>query len=463
MGAPISNTVNNTQKPVFGIPQKKTNLATLGSKPFTTANSTPVKAPTQSTDSWESSVGTPAVVQKTPIISNAAQSKTTPTPQSLMSDLNTAQQMLNQVTGKSTQPTLGLVTPPSPVPTTTPTEPNKPKALFSDVASSLYNRGTTTNADYLQRQKEYQDKLDLIRKFKTSAADTAAGLAGQGTSARVLQGRQQALQQANAETLRALEEEATQAQQGIGFSQAQQGLEQAALNSAGGFATPIQVPYSNQLVNPLTGESMGSGSANMQSAVQNVTQKLQTGQMSYEDAKAALAGYGQGGLDMLNRSLPTGFSIPQSNVLVQQQGTIGPAMSLANTALQNVKNIMSQLPDVQNTNIPLINYITRGVSTQTGIGSEQTRALTGAIQSLKNNYAALLASTKGGTPTDYSSQVNAEIPDNATMNDILAVEHNMQVLGQARQQIYGNPGMSGSTAATGGIVQTSAGPVATGW
>jgi len=166
---------------------------------------------------------------------------------------------------------------------------------------------------------------------------------------------------------------------------------------------------------------------------------------------------------MLNRSLPAGFNIPQSNVLVQQQGTIGPAMSLANTALQNVKNIMSQLPDVQNTNIPLINYITRGVSTATGVGSEQTRAFTGAIQSLKNNYAALLASTKGGTPTDYGNQVNAEIPDNATMNDILAVEHNMQVLGQARQQIYSNPGMSGSNSAGGNVVQTSAGPVATGW
>jgi hypothetical protein len=225
----------------------------------------------------------------------------------------------------------------------------------------------------------------------------------------------------------------------------QQGQNISALGTAAGLAQPIQVPYSNQLVNPQTGETMGGNSESLQIAVQTIQQKLQRGEMSYDDAKAALVGYGQGGLNALNKSLPPGFNIAQSNTNAQQQGAIGPAISYANTAIQNVKNIMAQLPDTQNTNIPILNAITRGFSTVTGVGSEQTRALTGAIQSLKNAYAALLASTKGGTPTDYSSQADAEIPDNPTMNDITAVEKNMQTLGQARQQIYGNPGMSGVT------------------
>ncbi len=285
-----------------------------------------------------------------------------------------------------------------------------------------------------------------------SARMTALGTAEQAA----LQGTGQQLtgqsQQANAFN-NALTGANTQQQQGI-----------SALGTAANLSQPIQLPYGNQFVNPQTGEAIGGTGGSLQTAVQNVQQKLQAGQMSYDDAKAALAGYGQGGLDALNQSLPPGFNVAQSNVNAQQQGAVGPAMSFANTALNNVKNIMAKLPDIQNTNIPILNAITRGASTLSGVGSEQTRALTGAIQSLKNAYAALLASSKGGTPTDYGNQVNAEVPDNPTMNDIAAVERNMQVLGQARQNIYGNPGMSqGGSTGGGTVVNTSAGAINTNW
>ena len=289
-----------------------------------------------------------------------------------------------------------------------------------------------------------------------------AAIASQSASARMnaLGQAEQAALQGTGQQLTGQSQMASAYNNALSGANTQQGQNISALGTAAGLAQPIQVPYSNQLVNPQTGETMGGSSESLQTAVQTVQQKLQRGEMSYDDAKAALAGYGQGGLNALNQSLPAGFNIAQSNTNAAQQGAVGPAISYANTALQNVKNIMAQLPDVQNTNIPILNALTRGASTLTGVGSEQTRALTGAIQSLKNAYAALLASTKGGTPTDYSNQANAEIPDNPTMNDIMAVEKNMQVLGQARQNIYGNPGMSG---AAGTTVQTSAGAINTNW
>lgn len=324
---------------------------------------------------------------------------------------------------------------------------------------------------------KYSAEIDRVGGLGAGAVagnlSTGTNVVGSGNAAIASQSasqRMQALKDAENAALYGTGQQLTgQSQQATALNSAlsgantQQSQQISALGTAANLAQPIQLPYSNQFVNPQTGETIGGTGGNLQTAVQNVTQKLQSGQMSYEDAKAALSGYGQGGLDALNQSLPQGFSIPQSNFLAGQQGTIGPAMQYADTALQNVKNIMGQLPDIQNTNIPILNMITRGASSLSGVGSEQTRALTGAIQSLKNAYAALLASSKGGTPTDYSSQVNAEVPDNPTLNDIAAVERNMQVLGSARQSIYGNPGMSQVGTGSNTVVQTSAGPINTNW
>lgn len=218
------------------------------------------------------------------------------------------------------------------------------------------------------------------------------------------------------------------------------------LGNAAGVAAPIQVPYSNQLVNPATGQPYGGGSTgSLQDAVSSVVQRLQNGTMGYNDALTALSGYGQGGINALQAALPPGFNIAQSNTLAGQQGTIGPAYDFADKALTNVETLMSQLPSVQNTNIPGVNAVTQGFSTLTGLGSEQTRAVTGAVQTSRNAYAALLASARGGTPTDYSGQAQAEIPDKPTPNDIAAIRKNFETLGAARKQIYGNPGQANQT------------------
>jgi hypothetical protein len=223
----------------------------------------------------------------------------------------------------------------------------------------------------------------------------------------------------------------------------QQSLQQSGLTSAAGFAQPDQVSYGTQYINPLTGESInGEINGNINDSVNGVVQKLQNGEMTYNDALNALSGYGQGGVNALQKALPQGFNIAQSNALGGVQGTVGPAYDYAEVALKNVEDLMKELPSIQNTNIPLLNQITQGFSQKTGIGSEATRAVVGAVNTLRNAYASLLASSKGGTPTDYSSQAIAEIPDNPTPNDIVALRKNLETLGQARKNIYGNAGSS---------------------
>lgn len=240
--------------------------------------------------------------------------------------------------------------------------------------------------------------------------------------------------------------------QGLAASEsAARGVGQSFLDAAGKVA-PVQLPYSNQFIDPTTGQPIGGGvNGSLQSAVTNVAEKIKTGKMTYNDGVAALAGYGQGGINALQESLPPGFNIAQSNTLGGQQGSIGVNYQLAETALANVENILKDLSPAQTTNIPLINKGANWISTQFGVGSEQTRAMTGAVQSLRNAYASLLSSVKGGTPTDYSSQAVAEIPNEPTPNDIAAIRQNFETLGKARLDILGNPGQAGNQSQSGNI------------
>jgi len=247
-------------------------------------------------------------------------------------------------------------------------------------------------------------------------------------------------------------------QRGQTISGAQNQANRALTASTGilGAVAPQFPSYGSQIIQPgLLGQSGGQSGASLQNDVANVVQRLQNGTMSYNDAVAALSGYGQGGLSALQAALPPGFNIAQSNTLAGQQGTVGVNYQLAETALNNVENIIKELGGAQKTNIPIVNKGANWISTQFGIGSEQTRAMTGAVQSLRNAYASLLASVKGGTPTDYSNQAAAEIPAEPTPNDIAAVRKNFETLGTARKDILGNPGNAGnSSSSAGGFAET---------
>lgn len=228
-----------------------------------------------------------------------------------------------------------------------------------------------------------------------------------------------------------------------------QGNQITALNNAGNLAKPMLANFGQQVFNPTNGSLSGG---NLNDAVNQVVEKLKSGQMSYADAQEALSGYGQGGTNALLSALPAGFNVAQSNTLANQQGSIGVNYQLANTALQNVEDRLKELGGAQKTNIPLVNKGANWISTQFGVGSEQTRAMTGAVQSLRNAYASLLSSAKGGTPTDYSYQAEAEIPNEPTPNDIAAIRSNFEILGKAKEAILSNPGVVNNNQNQGGTM-----------
>lgn len=280
----------------------------------------------------------------------------------------------------------------------------------------------------------------LGRQFASQESALQAGL----TNALANQQQQFTASQAQAQR------GATTTQGAYTGAQTQAGRGLLAGSTALGAVAPQFPGYGQQIIQPGLLGQFGGGGGSLQDAVSTVIQRLQQGTMSYNDAVSALSGYGQGGLNALQQALPPGFNIAQSNTLAGQQGSIGVNYQLAETALKNVENLIAQLSASQRTNVPAINKGANWISTQFGIGSEKTRAVTGAVQSLRNAYASLLASVKGGTPTDYSSQAVAEIPNEPTPNDIKAVRANFEVLGKARKEILGNPGQAGSPSGSSG-------------
>ncbi len=320
-------------------------------------------------------------------------------------------------------------------------QPQQPQngGLYGQLIAGLAQRGT-------QSSPEVEAARENLKNFQLANANNQASIASNPNYSLDTQvGRGQIVANQYSQQLPAMQANVTNAL-------TQQGQQITALGSAGNLAQPVQVPYSNQFVDPTTGQPVGGGQngGSLQTAVQNVISRLQAGTMTYDQAAQALSGYGQGGVNALQQSLPPSFNIAQSNTLAGQQGSVGVNYQLADAALNNVENLMKQLAPAQRTNIPAINSFTQGFSTATGLGSEQTRAVTGAVQSLRNAYAALLASARGGTPTDYSGQAQAEIPDQPTPNDIAAIRHNFETLGQVRRNILGNPGQAGNQGGTQG-------------
>lgn len=349
------------------------------------------------------------------------------------------------VSGGTPQPPVAGNTNPSPnvVGQTFP-EPQKPTPTTGGVPNNtgLYGGLVGQGVQKLQEAGDVAKEGGLIRQAMQRQTRDVMGNPYYSGSVKIGQAANIAQQQGSQ-----LEGLATQ-------EKALTGQGQAYLQGAGA-AAPVQVPYGTQYISPITGQSpIGQGGSssqqNPQVQAQTYAQEVATGKRSYADAIAGMGLYGSVGKQFLDQAIRTAnpnFNFAQAQSLGANQGAVGPAYNFAHQALANVESAVANLGSLQKTNLPLLNAGANLGSIYSGVGSEQTRAMIGAVQTLRNAYAALLASARGGTPTDYSAQAQVEIPDQPTPNDISAIKHNFETLGGARVGIYGNPGSGGTGAA----------------
>lgn len=419
LGIPKSSNTANLPNPTLNTPQTKaTQTGLLNNKTF-------------------NAVSTPKIATKSIVNSNPVKSTPINTnPVNQNNPVNNVNSNYNGIAGNS----INNIT----SPTTSGMINNQPNSSVYKNDSNLYGNLVTGLANTPQTNEAVNKANQELAQLQTNIANQNKNIETSGIDTSLATGQEGVLNKINQIQLNT-------AQNKLSNALTQQQLQQSALNQAAGFAQPQLAGYNQQVFNPLTG-NLGNG-GNLNDIVQQVAEKVKSGEMTYADAQNALSGYGQGGTNALLAALPTGFNVAQSNTLANQQGSIIPAYNFAKSALDNLKSIADKLSNssyIQGSNIPLVNSVGNFLSSQTGVNADLTRQYTGAIQEARNAYAQLLAASKGGTPTEYTGQSTAAIPDNATPKDIQAAINNLESLGQSKVNIYSNPGTSNNQSQNNG-------------
>lgn len=323
-------------------------------------------------------------------------------------------------------------------------DPNQ-NGLYGALIAQLANRAQQPSPQYAQAQATYDQAAKDLAAIKDAEAKALGANAQSGADLSFQQGRASILGNQFAQQEAVKTGLMSAAGNVMGQANTQQQLQQQGLGTAIGATAPQQVGYNVQYTNPVTGQPYGGVQmgSNLQGAVSNVVEKLKSGQMTYNDALNALSGYGQGGINALQQSLPPGFNIAQSNTLGATQGQVIPAITYANQALDAVSSAIQGLSiPGQGSNIPAINAAGNVLSSVTGIGATQTQTLSNFVNEARQAIMNALAAKGGGTPSAYESRARSILPDNPTPQEVDAAKQTMITLGTATQNIYGNPGQS---------------------
>ena len=375
------------------------------------------------------------------------------------------------------QPSAGLVssqptsyqsqsyTAPQPTPSYTPPAattqtqpPTGTRGLFSNVVSSLANRGTTPNQqaqDYTAQAAQYgagaipiaEQARDIANQFGQKYAEVGqagarfrAGQLTTGTSP-VAEGNAAVTAQSTAAQQTALAQGQQAALQGIGYQltgqqQAQQaanaaagqaytgqGLEQQALQQAGSLSQPSQNfpfvfdPTTSSYTAPgVGGAGIGAGlTGNPATDAQTFAQQVINHQIPYADAVRSLGYAGptaeaalqqaivQGGGNLTQLQAQTGVQTSQE---AQVQGY--------KSALQQGQNLQSQLTDLITTfglnpnDLNAANIAIQKIATN--ISDPRYQQLSNYINDIANTYAQILT-PPGGAATDTTRSIAASMLD----------------------------------------------------
>lgn len=381
---------------------------------------------------------------------------------------------------------------PKPVTTQTPTvpqtqtQPQQPTNLYGSLIGALTgqalgNPQTSQIATDLQNVGtggELPKAIQALADLRNQYAEKIAGIESQpiplefqqgqaGVLQRLMAARELALQQAVGNTLEGQGQQITALSSAGGITNTQQGLIQQALQQAGALAAPIQVPYTNQLLNPATGANVQGGGTNSilnpLNSIQSYAQMVVSGQMSPSQAASAL-GNNPAFTAALNQAISQqnpNFNFPQAEANATAQGQAltqnvqmgGQLQKQAETVKQHMQTLQTAYEQLAaNYGLPLLNAGVNAVASQFGSGPLQSYKL--ALSNVRDELAKVLG---GGSATEGTRITAQEVlPDNMTPAQIKSAISTATELMNAKIAEFTTPGnvpqYGGGSSSTGGSI-----------
>lgn len=346
--------------------------------------------------------------------------------------------------------------------------------------------------------QQYQKANEALTQFREGAAEYRGGIYSAPTSARVMQGRDQATQLVNAQREAALAAGVTNA-----LNMTQQQI--TALTNATQYAKPEVAAYGQTVFNPLTGQyEGGSQGLDPQGNASTLADAVLSGRMSYDDALNSLGYAGAAGAQFLNNAIMA--KNPSANInqlrgsaAATQSNTQLAGTTMTGAASQGFTQAIQQY-QTMNTNYSAATSqanTVKGILSRTGLNNASSTDYNKALNTLKGRFSSTdfaemstalaelqtmytqILSLRGGTPSGQEAQalailnpnssaqaINASIAqlEQAAYNQLNALYQQAQTYQNAlqggNQPVVQGGGYSGSGA---GVINSRVGPINTNW
>lgn len=241
-------------------------------------------------------------------------------------------------------------------------------------------------------------------------------------------------------------------QQNIGTQATALANQSNAYFAGANLAAPIQAPYTNQVISPVSGKSIQGdrGALDPVSQISSLAADVVAGRKS-PSAAQALLGNNSSFNSALNAAivqLNPNFNFQQAETNAQTSGTLAPSIQNASKVLGDVNNpaqgslayALQNAPWYQKTGVPFLNALGGLFSQTTGIGLTGGRQLTVSVGDARNAISNALGSAYNTTPTSFDAYVKSLIPDNPTPQDVTGAINQLGSLFGIRTDIYSQAG-----------------------
>lgn len=287
-----------------------------------------------------------------------------------------------------------------------------------------------------------------------------AAIASQSASSRIdaLSKAQQAALEGTKQQLTGQEQMADAFNPSLQASLTQQAQQLSGLNAAGTLGQPQQVPYSEQYLDPYTGQSAGGaglgGYAGYNAAQQSIAlagqypdagvqydpnltpeQNLQRIQQAIQGSPSYQKGtYGVPGQQSFAGATTAQTAAQGYSQSFQDLQNLNTLKSYADTRTNDLVNVMSQY-GIGDNDVRKVNEISNLIGRQ--FGSEGQAAFQAALTEAQRAYSSLL-NVGVITPTEATAASNVLLSENSTIAQINATINQLKRAGEDRQRALGS-------------------------